>query len=223
MMKRRRLRAGRPARLWALAGAVALAVLSGSWGAAAHATVTPAISTYCPTPLPTLSYGLQNNTCVAYLQGSLNGEYGFNLSVDGNFGTNTLWAVKALQTKAGISVDGQVGPQTWTALSTVQDIPIADGHCMVGLKLTPNFNNGGYGDWGAAAFLFSGTSSVTCEGFLTRDEGSGWTQVSDTHAVTGSSVTTYTYWDGVGARVKACIWEMQGNGLPGPMTCTNPF
>jgi hypothetical protein len=38
------------------------------------------------------------------------------LAEDGKFGQKTYTAVKKVQQKAGISVDGQVGPQTWAKL-----------------------------------------------------------------------------------------------------------
>jgi len=49
----------------------------------------------------------------------IKGQDGKALAVDGDFGPNTLYAVKTWQKRAGIEVDGQVGPQTWHSL----------GHC----------------------------------------------------------------------------------------------
>ncbi|WP_205752597.1 peptidoglycan-binding protein [Cryptosporangium phraense] len=57
----------------------------------------------------------QSGLCVSTLQALLNGK-GQNISVDGEFGANTAAAVRAFQSSAGIGVDGQVGPQTKTAL-----------------------------------------------------------------------------------------------------------
>jgi peptidoglycan hydrolase-like protein with peptidoglycan-binding domain len=49
----------------------------------------------------------------------IKGQDGKALAVDGEFGSNTLYAVKSWQKRAKISVDGSVGPQTWHSL----------GHC----------------------------------------------------------------------------------------------
>ncbi|MGV9879398.1 peptidoglycan-binding domain-containing protein [Streptomyces sp. NPDC003006] len=45
-----------------------------------------------------------------------NTSYPTILGVDGKFGTKTYNAVKTVQKKAGISVDGQVGKNTWAKL-----------------------------------------------------------------------------------------------------------
>jgi peptidoglycan hydrolase-like protein with peptidoglycan-binding domain len=42
--------------------------------------------------------------------------YGYNLSVDGDFGSGTNSAAVSFQTAHGLGVDGQIGPQTWQAL-----------------------------------------------------------------------------------------------------------
>ena len=41
---------------------------------------------------------------------------GQNVAVDGLFGSKTDGAVRAFQRKAGLAVDGIVGPNTWSAL-----------------------------------------------------------------------------------------------------------
>jgi hypothetical protein len=61
-----------------------------------------------------------SGTCVVALQDLLS-NWGFwgdlgSGGADGGFGPDTLSAVKAFQTAAGIGVDGQVGPQTKAAL-----------------------------------------------------------------------------------------------------------
>ena len=44
------------------------------------------------------------------------GTYG----IDGDFGKDTLAAVKAFQQDRGLKVDGIVGPKTWAALGTIK-------------------------------------------------------------------------------------------------------
>ncbi len=55
------------------------------------------------------------DSCVSTLQSLLNA-HGHALAVDGSFGPDTLAAVKAFQSAAGLSVDGIVGPNTKNAL-----------------------------------------------------------------------------------------------------------
>lgn len=69
---------------------------------------------------PTLKKGSLNNYVVE-LQKLLNkanykGSNGKALTVDGNFGASTEYAVKAFQKAKGLTVDGVVGSKTWTAL-----------------------------------------------------------------------------------------------------------
>jgi len=73
-----------------------------------------------PTPAPssgshaTIQQGAKGSE-VTELQQLLN-KYGFNCSVDGNFGPNTAAEVRAYQSSRGLGVDGVVGPATWNAL-----------------------------------------------------------------------------------------------------------
>jgi len=76
--------------------------------------VAPPVNRYssaCPSNM------LQNEKdgCVVTLQSLLNA-HGQNIGVDGQFGPQTVAAVRAFQTSAGIGVDGEVGPQTKHAL-----------------------------------------------------------------------------------------------------------
>lgn len=44
------------------------------------------------------------------------GKDGKNLTIDGECGTNTVYAIKKYQTKKGLSVDGCAGPATWKSI-----------------------------------------------------------------------------------------------------------
>ncbi|WP_197052067.1 MULTISPECIES: peptidoglycan-binding protein [Kocuria] len=63
----------------------------------------------------TLKQGSTGND-VRALQRSLNATMNANLAVDGNFGAATHTAVINYQKSRGLTADGVVGPQTWTAL-----------------------------------------------------------------------------------------------------------
>ena len=65
-----------------------------------------------------VSYGSKGSD-VTELQKLLNNN-GYNLSVDGDFGSKTQAAVKDYQQKNGLDVDGIVGTNTWGALTKAQ-------------------------------------------------------------------------------------------------------
>ena len=71
---------------------------------------------------PLLRNGSQGNF-VYLLQFILN-QYGYNLSVDGIFGTRTLNAVRGFQRNNSLSVDGLVGNNTWKTLLTLPPCPL---------------------------------------------------------------------------------------------------
>lgn len=74
----------------------------------------------CMVQLPVLEKGFKSNV-VKSLQVLLIDRYKFSCGsggVDGDFGTQTLRAVKRFQKKYGLKVDGVVGAKTWTALLT---------------------------------------------------------------------------------------------------------
>ena len=62
----------------------------------------------------TIKYG-SSGSAVKELQKKLN-ENGYNLAVDGRFGSATRSAVKDYQKKQGLAVDGIVGKNTWGSL-----------------------------------------------------------------------------------------------------------
>lgn len=84
----------------------------------------PAYDKKATAPVKTATVTLQvlEKGCVGdsvkALQILLNG-YGFNCGkVDGDFGANTLAAVKSYQRSVKLTADGSVGPATWSALLT---------------------------------------------------------------------------------------------------------
>ncbi|WP_158413663.1 peptidoglycan hydrolase [Haladaptatus cibarius] len=50
------------------------------------------------------------------VQHHLNNDEGYNIAVDGVYGSETEGAIESFQSSAGIAVDGIVGPNTWQAL-----------------------------------------------------------------------------------------------------------
>lgn len=71
---------------------------------------------------PLLRSGSQGNF-VYLLQFILN-QYGYNLSVDGIFGSRTQSAVRDFQRNNSLSVDGLVGTNTWRTLLTLPPYPL---------------------------------------------------------------------------------------------------
>ncbi|MFE9853493.1 peptidoglycan-binding protein [Streptomyces sp. NPDC005576] len=70
---------------------------------------------YQPNRRVTLAKGMVG-TNVAQVQCLLNHNYGYTLTEDGTFGSGTEAGVKAVQRCSGITVDGQVGSETWKYL-----------------------------------------------------------------------------------------------------------
>jgi hypothetical protein len=73
-----------------------------------------AVSTSSSVSRPTLRTGSRGDS-VRLLQTLLN-RAGYDLAVDGIFGTMTRCSVKGFQSERGLAVDGIVGKQTWAAL-----------------------------------------------------------------------------------------------------------
>lgn len=81
---------------------------------------TPTSTSQSSVSRQTVSYGSVGSD-VSALQEKLNkkgfkGQNGLPLEVDGEFGMNTLFAVRAFQLAKGLEVDGIVGPKTWAKL-----------------------------------------------------------------------------------------------------------
>ena len=67
-----------------------------------------------------VSYGSSDKETVKKLQEMLNSTGNYNLATDGIFGTQTQAAVKKYQQEKGLAVDGIVGKNTWSALTSSQ-------------------------------------------------------------------------------------------------------
>lgn len=91
---------------------------SQTWGAleSSVAATSPVSSSH-----PTLRYGARGAD-VAALQTALT-QHGITVPAVGSFGPQTLAAVKSLQTRYGLVVDGIVGANTWRALSLPNAVP----------------------------------------------------------------------------------------------------
>lgn len=63
----------------------------------------------------TVNEGTGGRSAVKAVQTQLN-KYGYQLAVDGDFGSRTVAAVRSFQRKRGLSIDGSVGPNTWRVL-----------------------------------------------------------------------------------------------------------
>ena len=108
------LRARRAVTLLLAAGLLGLATA----GPAAATTQVPYRINLTSPSCPADVVQGEDDGCVTELQTLLNGR-GAGLTVDGDFGPATLTAVKAFQTSAALTVDGEVGPATKAALYAV--------------------------------------------------------------------------------------------------------
>jgi peptidoglycan hydrolase-like protein with peptidoglycan-binding domain len=105
----------------------------------------------CPS---TVQYG-SSGTWVTALQFRLNSliAQGYfsdvYLSTDGSFGHHTQLTVKDFQASQGLSNDGQVGPQTWTALGFcgVAHLLLPDGGLNTRSHCPPGVQDGSSGTW----------------------------------------------------------------------------
>ncbi|MFF3559457.1 peptidoglycan-binding protein [Streptomyces sp. NPDC002574] len=95
----------------ATAAILAATILMGAGPAMAAPAPIKLTSSSCPTDI----VQGQVSGCVTELQNLLNA-HGAGLLVDGEFGANTLYAVREFQAATAIAVDGRVGPQTKSKL-----------------------------------------------------------------------------------------------------------
>lgn len=82
-----------------------------------------------PTPQPQSQPVKSIDSKTLSLQKALNrlgfkGSNGNRLAEDGDYGTNTTFAVKSFQSMAGLKVDGIAGNNTWDAINSILDKPL---------------------------------------------------------------------------------------------------
>jgi len=119
---------------------------------------------------PTVKRGATGST-VRALQHLLNYR-GASLTVDGSFGANTDAAVRSFQSSHGLTVDGRVGPQTWSALV----VTLSKGANNAAVKAAQTLLNAHGssltvdGDFGsgtdAAVRSFQSTQQITVDGVV---------------------------------------------------------
>jgi peptidoglycan hydrolase-like protein with peptidoglycan-binding domain len=116
-------RTGSSRRRWGVRLGVSSAVIGALAGAllvASPASAAPAAIRLTSASCPADIVQGQVSGCVTELQNLLN-RHGAALVVDGNFGGNTLRAVRNFQSAAAIAVDGRVGPITKSRLYNTSD------------------------------------------------------------------------------------------------------
>jgi peptidoglycan hydrolase-like protein with peptidoglycan-binding domain len=89
---------------------------------------------------------------------------GHNLAVDGIFGSVTEAAVKAFQTAKGITADGVVAPQTWSAL-IIQVKKGSSGDAVRGVQEEFQFRSGEPGKGLTVDGIFGPQTDSTVRGF----------------------------------------------------------
>ena len=89
---------------------------SSTLGATIHEDKGDEVAHTIPTP-QTIQQG-STGQLVRNAQGLLLAHGNDPKGIDGQFGPNTKAATQAFQTAEGLTADGIVGPQTWTALVT---------------------------------------------------------------------------------------------------------
>jgi peptidoglycan hydrolase-like protein with peptidoglycan-binding domain len=74
-----------------------------------------------PVDMPNLQLGSTNTGLVKIVQQQLTFSRDYQGQIDGQFGAKTSTAVKALQKRKGLPVDGVVGDRTWFELSKISN------------------------------------------------------------------------------------------------------
>ena len=113
-------------------------------------------------PWPTVQNGSQGHP-IRTLQLLLRAR-GHNLAVDGIFGSVTEAAVKAFQTAKGLTADGVVAPQTWSAL-ILQVKKGSSGDAVRGVQEEFQFRSGEPGKGLTVDGIFGPQTDSTVRGF----------------------------------------------------------
>jgi peptidoglycan hydrolase-like protein with peptidoglycan-binding domain len=166
----RRPHQGRRIRFVLLAVVAAIASVLTMVGAATSASAAPAPINLNSASCPNLIKQGEVDGCVTELQNLLNG-FGAGVSVDGDFGPGTNTAVRNFQGSHGLGVDGIVGPATKSALYGT----VATGRGAEIINYATAIQNGqAEPGWGGGAVPYSwggghpggpGPSLGTCVGY----------------------------------------------------------
>jgi cell wall-associated NlpC family hydrolase len=159
---------------WLLAAVAVVALVGVPDAAMAAPAPIPISSSSCPA---VLTQG-EKDGCVTSLQTLLNSYYA-RLTIDGDFGSNTLAATKNYQAGQGLAVDGQVGPATKTSLERTKPtpptgLPTGGGASTIVAHATAIQNGAAESGWRGGQISYAwggghgsatGPSAGTCSGY----------------------------------------------------------
>jgi cell wall-associated NlpC family hydrolase len=157
-------------------------------------------------------------SCVTSLQNLLNSK-GASLSVDGDFGPATFSAVKNFQSSRGLEVDGIVGPNTKNALySGSGPAPVPATGSLATVLSAARAEIGTPYVWGGGHKAQPGKSTGTCSGYT------GSIQPCPAETTVGydcSGLTRWAYFKAFGSDVNNGATGTQESALSSKRT-TNP-
>jgi peptidoglycan hydrolase-like protein with peptidoglycan-binding domain len=184
-------------------------IVPSSASAATKRALAPAATTSCP---PSLSYG-SSGTWVDALQHRLNIvatvdlNSSTHLSTDGQFGSATQSLVRQVQSAYGngVSVDGNVGPQTWSILGLCNQgfYPFAGSLAGPIYSCPPSLSNGSNSTW--VTFLQYYLNSLSTEGAFSLSS------LLSTDGQFGSHTTS-------AVEALQSSWDLHVDGQVGPET-----
>lgn len=156
---------------------------------------------------------------VTYLQKQLNA-HGASLTADGVFGSATLRAVKNQQSRAGIGVDGVVGPKTWSALTGASSAPAKPASGSSQPKLRP-------GSRGAAVTdlqkqLNAAGASISVDGVFGNGTAGAVRALQSAAGIGVDAVVGPKTWDAANSNVRITdSGASRGEGRPSSGTSVN--